>query len=52
MAEDAVLVSCSWRDADVRDALIVSLNCSDAVLCATLFEFIKRNLSSCLVALG
>lgn len=45
MAEDYVLVSCSWKSTDPENkTLLLVLNCSDAVLCATLGDFLKRNL--------
>ena len=49
MTEDHVLVSCSWKSTDSEISLLwLVLNCSDAVLCATLGDFLKRNLAPCL----
>ena len=51
MAEDYVLVSCSFKGSDPESkTLLLVLNCSDAVLCATLGDFLKRNLVQCMSA--
>ena len=51
MIEDYVLVSYSWKCTDPESkTLMLVLNCSDAVLCATLGDFVKRNLVQCISA--
>lgn len=50
MSEDHVLVSCYLKDSsdETKRALVLSVNCSDAVMCATLADHMKKVAGSCL----
>ena len=53
MSEDYVLISCSWKGALSSGSMTLQLvlNCSDAVLCATLVDFVKKNMLQSIDAL-
>ena len=51
-SEDTVSISCRLKDSVAVDIVTLTINCSDAVLCATLVDFVKKYLNSCLASLS
>lgn len=55
MTEETVLISASTyaaMDSSTTNSVSLIVNCSDAVLCATIADFLKKNLSKCILSLS